>query len=121
MPDEHQAAADQAMAQVSRDGADVPSLFLLEVANVLTVNARRGRIASPLTFLIDLIDLELRQDASASNDTLGQAVVLAERHGLTVYDAVYLELARRLRCPLATLDIQLARAATAAGVALFVP
>ena len=41
---------------------------------------------------------------------------IADRHGLTVYDAAYLELAQRRRLPLATLDRALCRAAREAGV-----
>jgi predicted nucleic acid-binding protein len=43
---------------------------------------------------------------------------LARRHGLTFYDAAYLELAKRERIPLATLDDGLADAARAEQVAL---
>ena len=38
---------------------------------------------------------------------------------MTSYDAAYLELAMRLGLPLATMDRQLADAATRAGVAIF--
>lgn len=97
----------------------MPALFLAEVANVLLVSSRRGRISSPLTFFADLLQLELRQDGAASVEALAQSIVLAERHALTVYDATYLELARRLGRPLATLDKPMRRAATEAGVPLF--
>jgi predicted nucleic acid-binding protein len=43
---------------------------------------------------------------------------LAERHGLTIYDASYLELAQRLSLPLASLDRALRHAGTAAGIDL---
>jgi predicted nucleic acid-binding protein len=46
---------------------------------------------------------------------------LAERHGLTVYDAAYLELALRERLPLASLDKELCRAAVESGLLLFDP
>jgi predicted nucleic acid-binding protein len=46
-------------------------------------------------------------------------MALARRHRLTVYGAAYLELARRRREPLATLDKKLAAAAKAESVALF--
>lgn len=45
-----------------------------------------------------------------------RALELAERHGLTVYDATYLHLAMDIDAPLATLDRQLAAAARAEGV-----
>ena len=43
---------------------------------------------------------------------------LAERCGLTLYDAAYLELAQRLELPLATLDQELRAAGTKLGVTL---
>jgi predicted nucleic acid-binding protein len=45
-------------------------------------------------------------------------LALAARHGLTAYDAAYLELAQRRALPLATRDAALIRAAAAEGVAL---
>ena len=44
---------------------------------------------------------------------------IARDHDLTVYDAMYLELALRLNCPLATLDQKLASAAVEAGGTVF--
>jgi predicted nucleic acid-binding protein len=44
---------------------------------------------------------------------------LAQQQHLNIYDASYLELAIRLRLPLATEDVALARAATASGGTLF--
>ena len=46
-------------------------------------------------------------------------LALARARKLTVYDAAYLELAKRERLPLATLDRALEKAAIAEGVALF--
>ena len=43
---------------------------------------------------------------------------LAERFRLTVYDAVYLELAQRRHLPLATLDQEMRNAGAALGVTL---
>ena len=52
---------------------------------------------------------------------IGTAFALARTHRLSMYDAVYLELAQRSDAPLATLDKALARAAGAAGLALTSP
>jgi predicted nucleic acid-binding protein len=41
---------------------------------------------------------------------------LAQAHGLTLYDATYLDLSLRAGLPLATLDQALGRAAAACGV-----
>jgi predicted nucleic acid-binding protein len=45
-------------------------------------------------------------------------LTLARRHGLTVYDASYLELAERSAAPLATLDVTLAQAAERENISL---
>jgi predicted nucleic acid-binding protein len=46
---------------------------------------------------------------------------LAERHGLSTYDAAYLELAARHGAALLTLDKELAAAAAQAGIAVHAP
>ena len=59
-------------------------------------------------------ELPLWLDSQADSDTTLQ---LARAHGLTVYDAVYLEFAVRRHLPLVTLDASLAEAARRANVA----
>ena len=49
----------------------------------------------------------------------GDATNLAREHGLSVYDAAYLELAMRRGLPLATLDDKLKTAAVAIGVPIY--
>ena len=66
-------------------------------------------------FLHALSRLALTLDHDADDI---QTLILARRHGLTVYDAVYLELAQRENIPLATLDGKLANAARAEKVRL---
>jgi PIN domain len=50
---------------------------------------------------------------------LARILALARRHGLSSYDATYLELAQRLGAALASFDRQLNQAARAIGVALY--
>jgi predicted nucleic acid-binding protein len=69
--------------------------------------------------LAQLRALPLREDGSKTLDRLHDIVSLARRHELRIADAAYLELAVRTALPLATRDAALARAAEAAGVALF--
>jgi predicted nucleic acid-binding protein len=116
--DETTDAIVQAFDRLRAEGAWVPALWRWEVANVLQTNVRRGRhggdfrdegLAALTLFPIE-IDLEAERQAWA------EPVVLAERHGLTVYDAAYLELALRRGLPLATLDRELGSAAKAEGV-----
>ena len=113
--------ADRAMAEVTTTGADVPPLFLIEVANVLLMSARRRRIpdSAVAAGLADLRRMDLRLDLGSAGETLAETVALADAHQLTAYDAAYLELARRLNAPLATLDQPLANAARAVGIRLF--
>jgi predicted nucleic acid-binding protein len=101
-------------------GAWVPGLWRWEIANVLQLNVRRGRHPGNLRddALATLALLPIKVDAEADRQAWSATLHLAERHGLTVYDAAYLELALRRRLPLATLDRQLRAAATSDGVAL---
>jgi predicted nucleic acid-binding protein len=116
-PDEASALADHAWQGVSVGGAVVPALWWFEVRNILLINERRGRVnpADTAEFLTDLEMLPIRIDQDPKG---GTTLALARAHRLTFYDAAYLELARRLDAPLATLDRQLAAAARVAAVRL---
>ncbi|BAZ14661.1 hypothetical protein NIES4071_65050 [Calothrix sp. NIES-4071] len=59
-------------------------------------------------------------DTSTNANALGATLVLGCQEVLAAYDAAYLELALRLRLPLATLDTRLAEAATRCGVDLVI-
>ena len=109
-----------AIDELAVSEALTPSLFFFEVRNALVVNERRGR-ATPegsADFLRRLARLPIRFAPLPDDDAL---MTLARNQKLTVYDAAYLELARRERLPLATVNRELERAAIAEGVALFGP
>ena len=116
--DERKPAVDAVLDQVVADGAVVPSLWQIEVANGFQTALRRKRIDADfrdraLNHLGLLpITLDPETDTYAWTATLG----LADRFGLTVYDAAYLELAQRRGLPLASLDSELSEAAQALGV-----
>ena len=115
--DEQSPSADAAMDRLCNDEAMVPSIWWFEIRNILIVNEWRGRIerADADAFLADLGRLPIR----IRNDAEDRAVMgLARMHRLTAYDAAYLDLARRLKAPLATLDRSLARAAQSEGIEL---
>jgi predicted nucleic acid-binding protein len=97
------------------DGAVVPALWRLEVANSLTVALRRGRIDANFRHaaLMDLALLDITTDDRTDVHAWGETPNLADRFQLTLYDAVYLELAQRRTLPLATLDAELGTAAKA--------
>lgn len=63
--------------------------------------------------------LNIVDDKAAVAHALGETLKLAGRYRLSAYDAAYLELAMRSGLPLATLDADLAKAATTAGVPIF--
>ena len=85
--------------------------------NELVLGERRGRLTELETarFLRDISRLAITIDSSPDEI---QVLALARRHRLTVYDAAYLDLARREALPLATLDEELSAAARAEQVAL---
>ena len=100
-----------------RLGGVVPALFWYEIRNVLIVNERRARIdqAGSARFLMRLRDLRFLRDEDHEEASV---MTLARAHGLSAYDAAYLETALRRRDTLATLDRALATAASAEGVSV---
>jgi len=94
----------------------VPQLWHFEMRNILLVARRRQRISARglADRLMALAELPLATDADPD---LEKAMELAERHGLTFYDALYLELAHRQHARLTTLDSALQRAAKNEGLA----
>ena len=116
-PDEEHRAAEAAFDRLGGDEAFVPALWWFEIRSILVVNERRGRIdgADTASFLTDLERLSIRIDRDPHSDTV---LSLSRKHKLTGYDAAYLELARRLDLPLATLDRALIDAAGTDGVPL---
>jgi predicted nucleic acid-binding protein len=118
--DEQTPAAMEVLRQVAANGAVVPSLWRLEVANGLQVALKRKRITAAYrdVSLNDLESLAISIDAETDRHAWAATLRLSDRFGLTMYDAAYLELSGRLGLPLATLDAQLASAAVASAIPL---
>jgi predicted nucleic acid-binding protein len=118
--DEDNAVSNALLARVSHEGAVVPTLWRLEVANSLQTGIKRKRIdaayrdSSIQIFLRLPIEIDVETNDYAWTTTLQ----LAEAHQITVYDASYLELTLRRGLPLATRDDQLATAAARSGAIL---
>lgn len=119
-PEEATEAIGQVFDRVIESGAWVPSLWRLEVANVLEMGVRRRRhdAAFREASLSDLALLPVLLDPDTHAHAWSATLRLAETHRLTLYDAAYLELALRRGLPLATLDGDLRAAAQAEGVGL---
>ena len=111
--------ADHALVALeSGSEAGVPALWRLELANVLVIAERRKRLTEADTArFLTLID-GLPIQVVPEHGTTRSMVALARAHGLTAYDAAYLELALRSGLPLATLDTRLGSAARVAGIKL---
>lgn len=106
--------------RVADEGAVVPALWRLEVANSLTIAVRRNRIDAEFrrAALADLALLDISTDPHTDGRAWSETLHLADRFRLTVYDAAYLELAQRRQLPLATLDQELRAAAQSTGTTL---
>lgn len=88
------------------DQALVPWFWCIEVLNSLLVGEKRGRISPDQTqaFLGDLAALSPSFDYASPEQVNGPIQKFCRDHGLTPYDALYVELALRMKCPLATQD-----------------
>lgn len=105
------------LASLSEKHAMVPVLWFYEVGNGLLMAHRRKRISLEQieTFLARLKELPIEAAQETASDLL-DLPLLAQRHGLTNYDAAYLAVAIRAGLPLATSDANLRQAATSARV-----
>ena len=116
--DERTDAAHAVMRRIVSEGALVPSLWRLEVANVLRNAVRRGRCDEAYVdrSLERLGRLIIVTDNETDSRAWGPTRVLAREQGLSLYDAAYLELAIRKGRALASCDADLRAAAERRGV-----
>jgi len=116
--DEANAHTEAVLDLLADDTAIVPSLWELEVSNVLLLGERRRRLTESQTtrFVALLGQLPILVD-SASTD-MAAVIALGRQYTMTAYDAAYLALAQREGVPLASLDRKLREAAQVSGVRL---
>ena len=102
------------------DGAivTVPPHFQLEVANFLVQAQRSGKLsaAGAQQALRYLQHLPITVDSSIHGQIFTDVIAIAQRNGITSYDAAYIHLARTRGATLASLDKQLLAAAKSEGV-----
>ena len=117
-PDEATDATNRLRDSLVEGRAFVPSLWPVEVGNVLLIATRRGRVHvdewPEVRATLEALPIEI--DPVTTSRSWGASLELAQTHELSLYDATYLELATRLQLPLATLDRGLRNAAQAVGI-----
>ncbi|MGB8471689.1 MAG: type II toxin-antitoxin system VapC family toxin [Candidatus Sulfotelmatobacter sp.] len=120
-PDENSALAER-VAQMFKEGDSsiAPSFWPHELLNALLVGEKRKRISGDLirAFLTDLATLPIVLQESQADAVFDGIQSLSREHGLTAYDAAYLDLAQTNGLPVATLDEDLMRACARTGVEL---
>jgi len=116
LPDEATPYTEAALQATAERAVHVPMLWLLEMGNLLLSAQRRRRINDTKRRELVTRAQALRLQVDREPVLMTTLDALAARHALSVYDAAYLELALRLRLPLATLDVAMLKAMTDAGV-----
>jgi predicted nucleic acid-binding protein len=104
--------------RLAAEAAVVPAHWFLEVTNVLAMAEKRKRISpadsSQFVQLLSLLDIQI--DEESSRRAFHHLLPLCRSHGLTSYDAAYLDLLLRRQAPLASLDDALRQAAISLGM-----
>lgn len=121
LEDERSAFTESVFAALETGEYWTPAIWCLEFPNALLAAEKKRRIdrATRLGVLDRAVRLSIRVEAQLPD--MRAVSTLAERHGLSTYDAAYLELALRQNFGLITLDRDLADAADAEGVPLQSP
>lgn len=118
MPDE--SSGFYLLDKIAEEGAGVPSLWTLEIGNILLIAERKKRITREQRqkAIHILKQLPITIDAMTTHHAWLETMELAEKYNLPLYDATYLELSIRRSLPLATFDKLLKAAAKLANTSL---
>jgi predicted nucleic acid-binding protein len=119
LQDETSAPDGRSLHLVLGEAVIVPAHWPAEMGNALLVAHRRGRIGSEDLDEALSVLARLPVAVAPAGTSLRPATALARRHGLTLYDALYLDLAVREAARLASLDRRLRAAAAREGIPLF--
>jgi predicted nucleic acid-binding protein len=118
--DETNRDTEAALDRLRDDPAVVPGVWAYEVANVVLMAERRGKLTEfQATRFIELLG-RLPINVDLEPPQISTVLAVGRRHGLTAYDAAYLVIAERDGIPLATKEENLRAAAAAAGVPLLI-
>jgi predicted nucleic acid-binding protein len=118
LPDEVHSMTEATSELILNAALVAPQHWRFETSNLILVALRRGRLndAQRFTAIERLEQLEVAIDAQSTDQAWLTSFDIAHADGLTVYDAAYIELARRLGCGLLTYDRALAKAAISRGI-----
>lgn len=119
--DESSKYAEKILDSLEQYEAITPSIWPLEVGNVLLVAERKGRLtkADNIRFLNLINDLPITVQQETPDRMLKEILALARACGISSYDASYLDLAMKNGLPIATQDSGLKKAAKRCKVPLF--
>jgi predicted nucleic acid-binding protein len=117
--DETNQYADAVLDKLAGAAAIVPSIWPLEVVNVLLAAERQKRLSESdsMRFLALLSQLPIVVEYECP-EMMKELLALARAYTLSSYDASYLYLAMRKGLPIATLDNKLIEAARRIEVAI---
>jgi predicted nucleic acid-binding protein len=119
--DEISPYADAVLDRLQESTALAPSIWPLEVVNMLLVAERNKRLreADSVRFMTLLSQLPIVVEYERKGSMMNDLLALARANGLSSYDASYLDLAMRRGIPIATVDNRLIEAAEKADVPIF--
>lgn len=118
--DESTRFTEAVLDRVQIDGALVPAIWPVEVANSILIGERRGRLSrGQADAFVDLLKvIPVTNDEETSLRAWSEILSLARETSLSAYDASYVDLASRRALPLATIDRRMREAAVQLGVQL---
>lgn len=119
--DETNHYADAVLDRLLESTAFVPSIWPLEVVNVLLVAERKKLLseADSVRFIALLSQLPIVVEYDRTERVMKDLLALARTNSLSSYDACYLDLSMRKGISIATLDTQLKKAAQKTSVPIF--
>lgn len=120
LSDENSGYADKVLDLLIKEQAIVPSLWHLEIINVLQVAQRKNRVSKKQISVIleKLGQLNIETDKMTVNISDIDFVDFVQKYQMTSYDGAYLEIAKREKLPLATLDKRMKFVASELGLYL---
>lgn len=121
--DETNDYADLVLGRLTEAAAFVPSIWPLEVVNVLLVAERKNRLSESdsIRFLTLLSQLPIFVENERPEKMMKDLLALARASSLSSYDASYLDLAMRKGLPIATLDSRIIKTAKRIHVPVLTP